>query len=531
MNVSGFARQSWFLLLLACGGTGLLSVALGPDNYWDIRFYHLYAPWAYLHDRYLYDVAPAQVQGFLNPIADFLLYGLISSPLNDTPRVVAFIMGAVHGLNAAFMLAIVWHVIRPPGTTERAALQAVAFLIGASGGGFVSLTGTSSNDLNSALFVVGALLGVLKAATPPNRRAAASAFAAAGLAAGLGIALKNTSAIFAPGLGVVVLLAAWRQRSLGGLVLFGAAATAGFFAVAAHHMLTLWRDFGNPVFPYMNQIFKSPYFEPEAIRDARFVTTNLWELIRFPFAWTTADTYIVIEPLFRDWRAAMAYVAMVAGTLAFARHWLHRRHRPAKEAGPTRGLALVFIFVAISYVTWAIGFGYYRYVVPLEMLTGVVIVGALVWLVEGRVPRVVIATALLTLAAATTVYPDWGRRPYDNRYVDVRVPRLPADSIVLVASKAPVSYFIPFAQLDAQYVGIENHYLFLSQHNKLVAEAERVMRIPGRPKFVLDDGVTGADKLNDLLAHFGLRLSGAPCLPIETNLTGNKLSLCEAVER
>jgi hypothetical protein len=524
------ASRSWFLLVLACVGTGLLSVALGPDNYWDIRFYHLYAPWAYLHDRYLYDVAPAQVQGFLNPIADFLLYGLISSPLNDTPRVVAFVMGVVHGLNAAFGLAIVWQVIRPPGTTERAALQAVAFLMGASGSGFVALTGTSSNDLNSALFILAALLGVLKAAAAPNARNAAMAFGAGGLAAGLGIALKNTSGIFAPGLGAVVMLAAWRQRSLGGLVLFGGAATVGFLAIAAHHMLTLWRDFGNPVFPYVNQIFKSPYFEIEAIRDARFVTTNLWELIKFPFTWTRADSYIVIEPIFRDWRAAIAYVATVAGSLAFAAHWLRHRHRPAKEAGPTRGLALVFIFVAISYVTWAFGFGYYRYIVPLEMLTGVVTVGALLWLVEAGVPRVVIATAVLTLATATTVYPDWGRRPYGDRYVDVRVPRLPTDSIVLVASKAPVSYFIPFAQLDAQYVGLENHYFWLSQHNKLVAEAERVMRLPGRPKFVLDDGTGGPEQLNDLLGHFGLRLSGAPCLPIESNLPGNKLSLCEAVE-
>ena len=82
--------------LLVCAGVGLLSVALGPDNYWDLRYYHLYAPWAYLHGRYLYDIGPAQEQGFLNPTADFLFYGLISSPLNSAPRLIAFIMGAVH---------------------------------------------------------------------------------------------------------------------------------------------------------------------------------------------------------------------------------------------------------------------------------------------------------------------------------------------------------------------------------------------------------------------------------------------------
>src|SRR5438552_172517 len=115
-------------LVLICIGAGLLSVILGPDNYWDLRFYHLYGPWAYLHDRYLYDIGPAQEEGFLNPVADFLFYGLISSPLNETPRVVAFIMGAMHGLNAAIILAITCHVIRPLEPRERWTLRATAWL-------------------------------------------------------------------------------------------------------------------------------------------------------------------------------------------------------------------------------------------------------------------------------------------------------------------------------------------------------------------------------------------------------------------
>src|SRR5580704_11505825 len=118
------------LLLLICVGAGLLSVVFGPDNYWDLRYYHLYAPWAYLHDRYLYDIGPAQEQGFLNPTADFLLYGLISSPLNEFPRAVAFIMGAVHGVNAALILVIACHVIRPPEPVERSTLRSVAWLMG-----------------------------------------------------------------------------------------------------------------------------------------------------------------------------------------------------------------------------------------------------------------------------------------------------------------------------------------------------------------------------------------------------------------
>ena len=62
--------RATFGIVAICSAVGLLSVTLGPDNYWDLRFYHLYAPYAYLHDRYLYDVAPAEYQSFLNPVAE-----------------------------------------------------------------------------------------------------------------------------------------------------------------------------------------------------------------------------------------------------------------------------------------------------------------------------------------------------------------------------------------------------------------------------------------------------------------------------
>src|SRR6202790_191843 len=169
------------LLALVCVGASILSVMLGPDNYWDLRYYHLYAPWAYLHDRYLYDIGPAQEQGFLNPTADFLLYGLISSPLNDFPRVVAFITGAVHGINAALLVAIVCQVIRPPDPVERATLRAAAWLMGVSGAGFVGLLGTCSNDLTTSLFVLGSLLSLIKVGERSAGRATSRGFAAAGL--------------------------------------------------------------------------------------------------------------------------------------------------------------------------------------------------------------------------------------------------------------------------------------------------------------------------------------------------------------
>jgi hypothetical protein len=516
-------------LLLICLAFGLVSVLLGPDNYWDLRYYHLYDPWAYLHHRYLYDLGPAQEQGFLNPVADFLLYGLVASPLNETPRLVAFIMGAVHGINAALVFAIARHVILVPGLTERSVLRAAAFLIGVTGAGFISLLGTSSNDLTSSLFVLASLFVLLEAADGTNARRIWPGFALAGAWAGLAIGLKFTSSVYAPGLGAVLLLAALRHRTIGGLFAFGIAAAIGFFAVTAHHMLTLWNDFRNPFFPYMNQIFRSPWFEPIAIRDDRFVPATFRDLIAFPFYWVKVHTYVVVELPFRDWRAAIAYVALVAGLAAFAVAVWRRGWRAA--VGQTRGLGLVVVFVVVSYFAWVFGFAYYRYAMPLEMLTGIVTIGALIWLIGEPRWRVPIAMAVLTIATATTIPIDWGRRDYDAHYVDVQVPPLPPDAVVLIATWDPVAYFIPYAEPRAQYVGIENNYLELSQNNLRANEVKRVMRTPGRPKYILNVNELDTAKWNDLLAQFGLQLSAQPCAPIHSNLEVHKLSLCLLSER
>jgi hypothetical protein len=532
--------QYRLLLLLICGGAGLLSVILGPDNYWDLRYYHLYAPWAYLHDRYLYDIGPAQEQGFLNPTADFLFYGLISSPLNEAPRIVAFIMGAVHGINAALLFTIACRVLRPFQPLERSTLRAAAWLMGVSGAGFVSLLGTASNDLTSSLFVLASLLGILKAAEPAIGRDASGrgmwrGFAWAGLWAGIGIGLKYTSALYAPGLGIVMLLAAARRRTTVGVIAFGVVALLAFLAVAGHHMLTLWRDFGNPTFPYLNQIFHSPYWESATVGDTRFRPHGLLQLIAYPFWWTQTDTYIVSEPAFRDWRAAIAYVAMAAGLLAFAARYVGNGYRRDGASAQTRGLDLVFIFVIVSYFAWVLGFAgvppaYYRYATPLEMLTGIVTIGAVIWLFEDRRLRLAAAVGVVAIAGTTTVYLDWGRLPYGDRYIDVHVPPLPMNSVVLIATWDPVAFFIPFAEPSAQYLGIENNYLEISQNNKLASEVKRIMRTPGRTKFVLSVDAFNSEKLNNLLGQFGLRLGALPCLPIQTNLVGHALSLCPVAD-
>ncbi len=97
---------------------------------------------------------------------------------------------------------------------------------------------------------------------------------------------------------------------------------------------------------------------------------------------------------------------------------------------------------------------------------------------------------------------------------------------MLIATWDPAAYFIPWAEPSVQYLGIENNYLELSQTNKLATEVKRLMRTPGRPKFVVSVGDFNADKLNKLLSNFDLRLSASPCEPVHSNLEDQAISLC-----
>jgi hypothetical protein len=89
-------------LLLLWIAAGLRSIALGKDVNWDLKNYHWYNAWAVLNGRVGYDVAPAQLQTYHNPLGDLPFYGLVHAIQN--PRTVAFIMALPVAVAAYFLL-------------------------------------------------------------------------------------------------------------------------------------------------------------------------------------------------------------------------------------------------------------------------------------------------------------------------------------------------------------------------------------------------------------------------------------------
>ena len=72
----------------------------------------------------------------------------------------------------------------------------------------------------------------------------------------------------------------------------------------------MWERFGNPLFPYFNEVFKSPWGAEGSYRDLRFIPKSLHVWLLFPI-WFNIDPMQVGEVPFRDLRFSLIYVLLL----------------------------------------------------------------------------------------------------------------------------------------------------------------------------------------------------------------------------
>src|SRR5262245_29477979 len=132
-----------FVLSTMCTANAILAVLLGKEMNWDLLNYHFYNGYALLHGRLDLDVAPAQVQTFLNPLVDVPLYlAIVSLP----PIVVGAVYGFVQGLNGVAVWLIARRLLPIEDNRQRSWIAFGLALLGALGAINLSEVGGSMAD-------------------------------------------------------------------------------------------------------------------------------------------------------------------------------------------------------------------------------------------------------------------------------------------------------------------------------------------------------------------------------------------------
>jgi hypothetical protein len=433
------ARKRFAVLVVILGS--LLAGALytwfsGEDINWDWRNYHEYGAFALLNGRFEVDVAPGGFPTFLNPLAylpAYLLRHYAGAPYWG------MLLGAVHGLN----LALIYWLSRTV-LGSAASIWAVlsSLVIAAFGPMTLSEVGTSFADILTALPIIAGVALIISASEQQENRQESHQeirIVIAGLLIGAAVGLKLTNSTFLIGAGASLLFAA---RPLAAMVSFAAGSVVGAVVTGGAWAWTLWQQFGNPVFPFYNTVFRSPEAPLASIADVRFMPHGLWDAAAYPFYWLIGD-HRSSEWAFRDPRFAVIIVLFAAVAIAslFRKVGLFR----------TRDKQFL-LFFAVTYGLWLLTFSIHRYAVALELMTAPLIVLLLSRLVEAfdrdqaRLrSSSVAAISMVVVAMAIAIWSqpaDWSRRPWSDPYRPQLAGPLLTPATYLMLQK-PIGYVVP----------------------------------------------------------------------------------------
>jgi hypothetical protein len=458
---SSRVRFAHLLLCLTPVAFGLSTLWLGQDASWDLRNYHFYNPFAFLTGRMGQDVAVSHVATYYNPLMYIPFYFAVASL---PPKAVGFLLGFISGLNVLLIYGIARQAVDlgRPGKSAWFCLGIswVAML------GVINLAeiGTSFGDNILSLPVLAAVWLVVRF----RERLCASVAsgwpvaAAAGILAGATLGLKLPSAVYCVGLCAAFFgLAAPFGRRFALAFIFGLGVLAGAALTGGFWLLEMWQRFQNPLFPYFNEFFQSPWGAIGSYRDERFIPKNLAMWLLFPF-WFNVDPTQVGEVGFRDLRFPLLYVLLLA-LLVSALRGLRRRQAgtgaPAGDVALRAMTRFFIIFMVVSFILWMKMFAVYRYAAVCEFLVPVTIFLVLGALLRNPRRQLQAALACMVFLLVTVDPAHWGRRPWTADYFDVRLPALARerDAIVLVTGHDPIAYMIPFFPPQVRFLRIQGY--------------------------------------------------------------------------
>ncbi|MTJ83506.1 MAG: hypothetical protein F8N37_21175 [Telmatospirillum sp.] len=512
---------------LAFGG---LALALGMDADWDLRNYHYYNAWAFLTDRYRSDIAVAQIPTFYNPFLD-IPYFLLAQAM--PARALAFLLGALHGLNVILLALLGERLIPIRDTGRRRLLAAAAAVAGACGAMALSEVGTVFYDNLLSLGFLATLLLTIRAwdrLAVSGRGAAVAAAFLTGLPVGLAFGLKLTTVTFCAGHCVALLLCLPAAPSRRFLVAFsaGIGVLAGLAAGGGYWMGHLWSLYGNPLFPMFNQVFQSPWGLPDAYRDTQFLDGGLFRRLVYPIIFSI-DSREAGEVLFRDYRILLAFLLVPASGIAI----LARRRRAVTGTGTAPGTGYTLTAVAIAYGVWLQMFALYRYITAIEMLAPLLVVLSLGLLWPGTTKWRPTALALLAAMILTTRPGDWIRVPFTGRAVEVAVPAIadPDHTIVLLAGHEPLSFLLPSFPDGMRFLRIDSTFTNPDQRdvrfNQVMRRQVAGHQGPLMALFIPTERHDVVRRLGD----YGLALANTPCAEVTSPIGAAPYALCPLERR
>jgi hypothetical protein len=494
------------------------TVVAGKDLSWDLLHYHYYVAHSLLGDRMAQDWFAAGAQSYLNPIGYLPFYWMVSAGWHSV--LVSMLLAALHGANLALLYLIGHKLLAHHPAARRSALSALAAALGGASAVLWTTIGTSFLDPLLSVPMLAAILLLLGA--PPG--AAARCAGAAGILFGAAAALKYSNAVFA--LAGVVLAAtlpaaSWRARARQVAAYAGGGALA-VLVFAGPWLAHLAAEFGNPVFPLFNAVFRSPYAPPASFAAARFAPEDLAAALLLPLRMAAPESMIYTEILAPDLRFAALALALAALPAAA----LYRRVRRTPAAAPGADGLRLLGFLLLGLAAWILTSANGRYGMLLLLLVGpclAAVVDRLMPLRWTGLTLGVLLAAQVALCAATSPQRWFLAERWSAHWVPLAVAPAATDqpAIYLMPEVQSMSAVIPSLHPGSSFANLKGQRADSPGWSRVAAQLERgdrPARVLGRGLRLRADGTPRPEVVEVYdwtLVRFGYRIDPARCFAID----------------
>jgi len=503
---------------------------LGKDLPSDTLGYHIYAGFNAVHDRFAQDYFPAGPQSYFNPYIHVPLYYLINTHLSSLE--ISSILTVVHSVMLWLTYELAVAVCPSDDKSRRLIFGLCGIAFALVNPILLQQIGSTFADITTGeLVLAGWLLLAIAVRAPSTARVIG-----AGLLCGLATGFKLTNAVHAiSGFAVLIMLPlTLRERLRHGLA-YGFSMILGFAIIAAPWCYRLAQRFGNPLFPLMNDVFRSPEFTTESVRAARFIPATITEALWRPFAMIDPVTMVHEELRAPDGRYAVLLI--LVGGLFY--RWLWQR--PAASSSPrvmspdaaaARTLTALGCGLAVDWVAWLIGSGNSRYFLPMSSVAAVMLVALLfrLFAAHPKTRNYVLAGILGVHGVQLCVGAEyrWNEAPWDDHWIDISVPaKLKSEpNLYLTIGTQTNSFVAPYLAPGAGLINFSGLYTLgpdgaSGAHiDSLIKRYSPNIRMLIRvEKLYRDDELPAPRrvKIDDALQAFSLRVDDKDCATISVH--------------
>lgn len=419
----------------------IISIILGFDGNWDLLNYHYYNGYAALNNRLNIDIMPSGIQSYFNPVLDIINY-LILKNFKSFP----FLMHFFSSLPYAGLIFILYLINKQlfsnisNNSLKNNLLISLSVIFGATECIILSEVGTCFYDINIAFLILISFYLLIKTINNENKKQILKYICIAGFICGITCGLKYTGFIYSISLIIAFSLINCKlniKTLLKYQLLYILFLIIGFLIINGYWLMLIYQKFGNPVFPMLNEVFKSDLYSIRNFSDPRFINKSFITKLFLPFFWNKNDGFLyyglVCEFYFFDLKHSLSYLSIIILSIITV-------FKVQKKQYINKNQIFLILFVILSYCLWVESTCILRYFTPILALNGSIIFLTLSLIFKNKKNLIFYIVCILTLIISYLFYyhPNWERTNNINKIYFPKI-NIPDNSIVLLYGK-PLSF-------------------------------------------------------------------------------------------